>query len=79
MTVRKNFLLDEEIAKQLEDIAKKENRTQTDVIKSMIEEKYLKYSIQEKLEAFKSIVPMTPGSLVGKSIQSIKVEMGASI
>ena len=52
MTVRNYFLLDDEIARHLEEIAKKENRTQTDVIKSMIEEKYEKYSIQEKLEAF---------------------------
>jgi predicted DNA-binding protein len=79
MTVRKNFLLDDEIAKHLEEIAKKENRTQTDVIKTMIEEKYEKYSIQEKLEAFRSIVPMASGSLVGKSIQSIKTEMGANL
>ena len=79
MTIRKNFLLDDEIARHLEEIAKKENRTQTDVIKSMIEEKYEKYSIQEKLEAFRSIVPMPSGSLIGKSIQSIKAEMGANL
>lgn len=79
MTVRKNFLLDDEIAKHLEEIAKKENRTQTDVIKTMIEEKYEKYSIKEKLEAFRSIVPMRAGSLLGKSIQSIKAEMGSNL
>ncbi|MBU0924563.1 hypothetical protein KKG81_06725 [bacterium] len=79
MTVRKNFLLDDEIAKHLEEIAKKENCTQTDVIKTMIEEKYEKYSIQEKLEAFRSIVPMRAGSLLGKSIQSIKTEIGANL
>lgn len=79
MTIRKNFLLDETIAKHLEEIAKKENLTQTDVIKNMIEERYQEYSIKEKLEAFRAIVPMTPGSLVGKSIQSIKVEMGAGL
>lgn len=38
MTVRKNFLLNDEIAKHLELIAKKENTTQTNVIKNMIEE-----------------------------------------
>jgi macrodomain Ter protein organizer (MatP/YcbG family) len=79
MTVRKNFLLDDEIAKHLEEIAKKENITQTDVIKNMIEEKYEKYAIEEKLKAFRSIIPMPPGSLVGKSIQSIKAEMGSKI
>lgn len=79
MTVRKNFLLDDEIAKHLEEIAKKENKTQTDVIKNMIEEKYQEYSIQEKLEAFRSIIPLPPGALVDKSIQSIKEEMGSRI
>lgn len=79
MTVRKNFLFDEEIAQHLEEIAKKENTTQTDVVKNLIEEKYQEYSIEEKLEAFRSIVPMPPGSLVGKSIQSIKVAMGNEI
>jgi predicted transcriptional regulator len=75
MTVRKNFLLDDEIARHLEEIAKKENTTQTNVIKNMIEEKYQEYSVQEKLEALNSIIAMPPGSLVGKSIQSIKLEM----
>lgn len=79
MTIRKNFLLDDEIAKHLEEIAKKENTTQTNVIKNMIEEKYQKYSVQEKLEAFYSIKGMTPGSLVGKSIQSLKADMGSKI
>lgn len=79
MTVRKNFLLDDEIAKHLEEIAKKENKTQTDIIKSMIEEKYKEYSIKEKLDAFRAIVPLPSGSLVGKTIQSIKVEMGSEI
>lgn len=80
MTIRKNFLLDDEIAKHLEEIAKKENRSQTDVIKSMIEEKYEKYSIQEKLEAFYSFVGSMNG-LMGDdvSIQSIKTEMGSKL
>ncbi len=79
MTIRKNFLLDDEIARHLEILAKKENTTQTNIIKNMIEEKYQEYSVQEKLEAFRSIVPMPSGSLVGKSIQSIKEDMGAQL
>lgn len=79
MTVRKNFLLDEEIAMHLEEIAKKENTTQTNIVKNMIEQRYQEYSVQEKLEALKSIVPMPPGSLVGKTIQSIKAQMGSEI
>jgi predicted transcriptional regulator len=80
MTIRKNFLLDEEIAKHLEEIAKKENTTQTNVIKNMIEEKYQEYSVQEKLEAFHSFAGSMNG-LIGDdvSIQSIKMEMGSKI
>lgn len=80
MTVRKNFLLDDEIARHLEEIAKKENTTQTNVIKNMIEEKYEEYSVQEKLEAFNRIKGCMNG-LIGDdvSIQSIKMEMGSKI
>jgi len=80
MTIRKNFLLDDEIAKHLEEIAKKENLTQTHVIKNMIEEKYQKYSAQEKLEAFRSVVGSMNGTLGDNAtIQSIKTEMGSRI
>ncbi|MEY3090517.1 MAG: hypothetical protein RL113_833 [Pseudomonadota bacterium] len=80
MTVRKNFLFDEEIARHLEEIAKKENRTQTDVIKNMIEEKYQEYSVQEKLEAIERLAGCMTG-LIGDdvSIQSIKTEIGSKI
>lgn len=79
MTVRKNFLLDDEIAQHLEELAKKENTTQTNIVKNLIEEKYEKYSTEEKLEAFNSFAGSCPGMFEGKSIQSIKAEMGAQI
>ena len=79
MTVRKNFLFDEEVARHLKDIALKANVSQTQVIKDLIEDKYEEISVEEKLEAFRSIVPMPPGSLVGKSIQSIKTDMATKI
>jgi len=79
MTVRKNFLFDEEVAQHLKEIALKNNVTQTQVVKDLIEEKYDEISIEEKLEAFRSIVPMPPGSLVGKNIQSVKAEMASEI
>jgi len=80
MTVRKNFLLDDEIAKHLEEIAKKENTTQTNVIKNMIEERYQEYSREEKLAAFYKIKGCMNG-LIGSdvSVQSIKMEMGSKI
>jgi predicted DNA-binding protein len=75
MIVRKNFLLDDEISRRLEEIAKKENTTQTNVIKNMIEEKHQEYSVQEMLEALNRIKGSCSGMFVGKSIQSIKADM----
>jgi len=79
MTIRKNFIFDEEIAQHLEELANKQNTTQTQVIKDMIEEKYQEISIGEKLEAFRSIVTMPAGSLVGTTIQSTKEQMALEI
>ena len=80
MTIRKNFLLDEDIASHLEEIAKRENTTQTNVVKNLIEEKYQEYDVQEKLEAFYSFAE-SMNDLIGDdvSIQSIKAEMGSKI
>lgn len=75
MTVRKNFLLDEEIAEHLEELAKRANTTQTQVIKNIIEEKYEEISVKEKLEIFHSLVGSSSGIYSGKSIQSIKADM----
>jgi len=75
MTVRKNFLFEEDVAQHLKDIAKKANVTQTQVVKDLIEEKYATISIEDKLEAFYSFAGSCPGMFVGKSIQSIKADM----
>ena len=75
MTIRKNFLFEEDVVKHLKDIAKKTNMTQTQVIKDLIEEKYTQFTVSDRLEAFKSIVEMPASSLVGKTVQSIKYEM----
>ena len=50
MATRKSFLLDDEISKHLEILAQKENTTQTNIIKNMIEEKYQEYLVQENRE-----------------------------
>jgi len=75
MTIRKNFLLDDETVEHLKKIAKNENTTQTQAIRNMIEEKYQEVSTKEKLEAFESIVGSCNGLFVGKSVQSIKADM----
>lgn len=79
MTIRKNFLLDDEIAEHLKILAKNESTTQTNIIKNLIEEKYEEISVKEKLEAFNRIVGCRPGMFKDKSIQSIKREMGENL
>ena len=80
MAVRKNFLFDEETAEHLAQLANNANVTQTKLVKKLIEDEYSKISIEEKLEAFNSIVGCMNG-LVGDdvSIQSIKTEMGSNL
>lgn len=52
MTIRKNFVFDEEIAAHLKEIAEQEGMNQTEVIRNLIEEKYQEISKTEKLAAF---------------------------
>jgi predicted DNA-binding protein len=75
MTIRKNFLLDDETVEHLKKIAKEANTTQTQVIRNLIEEKYQEVSVKEKLEALDRIVGSCNGLFIGKSIQSIKANM----
>jgi len=76
--VRKNFVFKKEVAKHLEKIAQKENKSMTAVLQEMIEERYKKISKEEKLEAFRNIKGF-PGAFVGKSIQSIKADMASEL
>ena len=76
MTVRKNFIFDEETAEHLKKIAEKEGKTQSQVVRELIESKYREYSVEEKLAALDRIVgSVKSGSLVGESVQSIKASM----
>ena len=62
MTIRKNFLFDEEIAKHLEEIAKLKGQTQTQTVQTFIEEEYKKIATKKKL----AILDKIAGSLTGK-------------
>jgi len=73
--IRKNFVFEKDVATHLEEIAKKQKKSMTAVLKDMIEEKYKEISTQEKLNAFKSVIGTMNGILVDKSIQSIKAQM----
>jgi len=73
--VRKNFVFEKDVATHLAEIAKKDGKSMTAVVRDMIEERYKEISIEEKLKAFQSVVGTMNGMLVGKSVQSIKASM----
>jgi predicted DNA-binding protein len=75
MSVRKNFIFDDETAEHLEKLAKRDGKTQTQVVKDLIEDEYKEISVKEKLEALYSFAGSMPDAFVGKSIQSIKASM----
>jgi len=54
MTVRKNFLLEEEIVEQLKKLAISNSVTQTQIIKNLIIKEYQESAIKERLEALYS-------------------------
>ncbi|MFK5976583.1 MAG: hypothetical protein QM493_08755 [Sulfurovum sp.] len=62
MTIRKNFLFEQKVARHLEEIAKAEGKTQTQIAQEAIEERYKQIHIQKKLEALDRLA----GSLTGK-------------
>ena len=62
MTIRKNFLFDEEIARYLEEIAKLKGQTQTQTVQEFIQNEYKKINAKKKL----AILDEMAGSLTGK-------------
>jgi len=66
MTIRKNFIFDEEVSQHLKDIADRENTTQTQVMKDLIE---------EKLEALYAFAGSGTGLYGDLTIQEIKANM----
>ena len=73
MTVRKNFIFDEETPEHLEKLAKKRGTIQTQAVKDLIEKEYNReISKEEKLEAFYSFAASMPEAFGGKSVQTIK-------
>jgi len=74
MTVRKNFIFDEETAKQLEELAKEEGKTQT-----QITQEALKMYIKEKKKEKKlQVLERLKGSLTGKignfDLKEVRIE-----
>ncbi len=75
MTVRKNFVFDDETAHTLEEIAKEAGITQTEVVKRGIAALKEKQKRQKRLEALEKLAgSVPPGSLVDVDIRQIRIE-----
>jgi len=72
MTVRKNFIFDEDTAEHLEKIAEKEGKNQSQVVRDLIEDKYESISVEERLEALHAFAGSSTGLFGDLTIQKIK-------
>ena len=75
MTVRKNFVFDDEVAEHLEELAKDKGKSMTAVIQEMIEASYADIEKRKKLEAAKRIIGSSDGYYGDLTIQEIKANM----
>lgn len=74
MTVRKNFVFDEEVASHLEEMAKENGKSMTSFVEELIEERYGSKKVAKRLEAFESFAGSATGSFGNATIQSIKAD-----
>lgn len=74
MTVRKNFVFEETVAKHLEELAAAGNKSQTALLQEMVEEKYKVLSQKEKLAAFERLAGSATGAFGDSSIQKMKAD-----
>ena len=73
MSVRKNFTMPEEVARDLEYLAKKLNKKQSQIIQELIEEKVADFRQEEKVAAAEKLSGMFTGMFPEHvDIQSIK-------
>jgi len=72
LTVRKNFVFDQNIAMYLEEIAKDTKQSMTALVQELIEERYKQIKVKKRMKAFKAIDGSATGLLTDFTIQSIK-------
>lgn len=71
-SIRKNFVFDEKVVRQLEVLAKSKQKSQTAVIQELITESAKAIEKTKRLEALNSIAGSLNNQLTDESIQSIK-------
>jgi hypothetical protein len=72
--IRKNFILEEGVAKHLEEISRVAEQSMTYIVQDMIEERYKKIKVAKRLKALGRIKAGASGLLTNKTVQSIKSE-----
>ncbi len=74
-TVRKNFVFSEETAEHLKELAEDSNESMTAIVQELIELKYRKLRVKNRVAAFEELQGCATGLLGDFSIQSVKASM----
>ncbi len=74
MTIRKNFLFEQEVAKHLEELAKAEGKTQTQIVQEMTEERYKLIRKKKKLDALEKLKNSPAANIGDIDIRQVRIE-----
>lgn len=76
-TIRKNFALDENAAKHLEELSQISEQSMTYLVQEMIEERYKRVKARKRVEALERMTNSASGLFTKKSVQTIKADQKA--
>lgn len=74
MTIRKNFLFEQEVAQHLEELAKAEGKTQTQIVQEMTEERYRQILKKKKLDALAKLKNSPAANIGDIDIRQLRLE-----
>ncbi len=74
MAIRKNFLFEQEVAKHLEELAKAEGKTQTQIVQEMTEERYGQIRKKKKLDALEKLKNSPAANIGDVDIRQIRID-----
>lgn len=74
MTIRKNFLFEQEVAEHLAELAKVEGKTQTQITQEAIEKTYKEMLKAKKLEALQKLKKSPTAKVDAIDLKEIQLE-----
>lgn len=74
MTIRKNFLFEQEVAEHLAELAKEKGKTQTQITQEAIEKIYKEMIKTKKLEALKNLKESPIAKVADADLKEIRLE-----